>query len=290
MEGSYNMKITCTKLEDLLKNEQALKDSANSNKDHQNKSDLQYEADIQNLTDSAKSYIESELSKFNLIQFEVEIMYRHADSTVHVEIIAVENNKSRKKLRWSLEVDVKLPEGDVCKKAGAWRGLIDCTPDKVAVIKQSAEAIELLNTIDWYSLLNIQYPDYMDYDLHLDRVDLNKARNEILLMKIQLLKRFQQSHALLRPLDSGRIYKYHLYFIEDVDDSSASPSLATVTLLEADGVKRFDTVEELYQHTVDGGIATQKITVGSLNGICPESLPTVTKTEYEQTKIGDRIL
>lgn len=287
--GSYKVKITCTKLEDLLKNEKALKDLAKSNKDRQNKSDLQYEADIQKLTASAKSYIESELSRFNLVRFDVEIGYRSASSTVHAEIIAVENNNSRKKLCWSLTVDVELPEGDVSKQAGAWKGLIDCTPDKIAVIKQSTEAIELLNTIDWYSLLNMQYPNYEDYNLHLDRVDVDKARNDILTMKIQLLKQFQQSHALLRPLDPGRKYKYPLYFIEDVDDSSTSPSLATVTLLEANGVKQFDTIEELYQHTVDDGIVTRNVTVGSLNAVFPESLPTVTKTEYEQTQIGDRI-
>lgn len=169
-------------------------------------------------------------------------------------------------------------------------GLIDCTPDKVAVINQSAEAIELLNTIDWYSMLNLKYPDYKNHDLHLDRVDLNNARNEILSMKIQLLKQFQQSHALLRPIDSGRRCKYHLYFVKDVDDTSTSPSLTTVVLLEADGVKQFDTVEELYQHATAEGIITRGITIGSLNAVLPESLHTVTKMEYKQTKIGDRIL
>lgn len=109
-------------------------------------------------------------------------------------------------------------------------------------------------------------------------------------MKIQLLKQFQQSHALLRPIDSGRRYKYHLYFVKDVDDTSTSPSLATVVLLEADGVKQFDTVEELYQHATAEGIITRGITIGSLNAVLPESLHTVTKMEYKQTKIGDRIL
>lgn len=283
------MKITCSELDDLLLKEEYLEQLAKSNLDRQNDSNLQYEADIQKLTSSARSYLESELSIFNLLRFSVEIFWRNASSTVHVAISAIENSKSRKKLRWSIGVDVKLPEGDVYKEVSAWKGLEDCTPDKIAAIKQSTEAVELLNTVDWYSLLNMQYPDYQDYDLHLDRSDLAKCRSEIRTAKLKLLKQFQESHALLRPVKrvTGRRYKYPVYFIKDVDATSTPPY---VFLLEADGVKHpeFNDIEELYQHALAEGIV-DKVGIGSLTAILPNSLDTITKHEYQETRIGDRI-
>ena len=87
----------------------------------------------------------------------------------------------------------------------------------------------------------------------------------------------------MRPVDSveGKEYQHPLYFVKDIDDTF-------VTFLEADGIKQFNTLDELYENAVAEDI-TYRIYRSMVDGFLLMPIVPVTKKEYRETRIGDRI-
>lgn len=278
------MKVICSRLSDLLeKRDQLINQRQQNDAIAQNENKKYWDA-IQSVLAPAKQYIEQQLSKLNLIELDVDLDYTDYSRTVKC-VITNENHKfdNTIALAWTMRIRVDINTGEVKKESNSWSGLKSCTPDQVEYLKQCVSAIEFINNLDWYKLLNQQYPNYDDYDLHLERVSPYKYDNDIVKEIARLLKKYQTSHAPLRPVDSveGKEYQHPLYFVKDIDDTF-------VTFLEADGIKQFNTLDELYENAVAEDI-TYRIYRSMVDGFLLMPIVPVTKKEYRETRIGDRI-
>lgn len=88
------------------------------------------------------------------------------DWTVSINV----NNSSKwdKDVALSWNYDVKLDDqGNVVKETGSWSGLRATTPAQIEDLKESVRLIEIINNIDWKSILHrtaIRWGDYVDED------------------------------------------------------------------------------------------------------------------------------
>lgn len=237
------MKITCSRLSDLIeKRDQLINQKQQNIKDRDNQ-DREYGKAIEDVLAPAKQVIDEELSKFNLIQFDVYLDYEFYSNRVKC-IITNERHKfdDSVALAWTMQIEVDIETGEVKKESSSWSGLKSCTADQVEYLKQCVEAIEFINNMDWYKLLNRQYPKYSDYHTQFDPIDVHQYDEEILK---EQLKEYAESHTLLAatPGASGKFFRHPAYFVDYVTDAS-------VTLLETLDPKReirSITKEEAYE-------------------------------------------
>lgn len=57
-------------------------------------------------------------------------------------------------------------DGDVQKETGSWSGLQATTSEQINNLKESVRVLEILNNIDWKSILSTKQPEYSDYIKH----------------------------------------------------------------------------------------------------------------------------
>ena len=75
---------------------------------------------------------------------------------------------------WSAQLDY---EGKVLKDSGSYSGLKAVTAEQIDDLKESVRIIEILNNLDWATILNTPAPDrkeYVDEDLQIKLRDLNR--------------------------------------------------------------------------------------------------------------------
>lgn len=111
--------------------------------------------------------ISSALKKFTALDFEIngetaggyrgsrglEFRIRCNESRVHDENSALSWN-------WSVSIN---GEGEVVKNSGSWSGLNATTEENMKSLRQSVEALEYLNSLNWSELIDVATPEYSDY-------------------------------------------------------------------------------------------------------------------------------
>lgn len=68
-------------------------------------------------------------------------------------------------LTWSFEA-ILDKKGNVKKETGSWSGLNATTPEDVKKLRDIVDVLEILNNMDWYTILsnmNEKYPNWEDY-------------------------------------------------------------------------------------------------------------------------------
>lgn len=65
-------------------------------------------------------------------------------------------------LHWNYDVELD-DNGNVVKDTGSWSGLQVTNQQEVDNLKESVRVIEILNNIDWKSILSHSIPQYEDY-------------------------------------------------------------------------------------------------------------------------------
>ena len=111
-----------------------------------------------------KQQLESDLSVFNLLQFVVRVERHYGGKGVRVRIECNENRKFDDSVALAWNYDVNLTkDGEVKRESSSWSGMSAVTPEQVASLKQTVEAVEYLLNLDWASLLNVTLPHYRDY-------------------------------------------------------------------------------------------------------------------------------
>jgi len=88
---------------------------------------------------------------------------RYGSPYYSIRISANESNKfdDDVALAWSWETSLD-DEGNAVSESSSWSGLSATTPAQLADLKESVRVIELLNNIDWPSVL-VEAPKYSDY-------------------------------------------------------------------------------------------------------------------------------
>jgi hypothetical protein len=92
-------------------------------------------------------------SGYSLRKNSVEVRVKSNDNRVHAE---------DKALSWSWDVSLG-EDGAVSKKSSSWSGLQATTAEQVESLRQTVNALEILNALDWSSILNVELPDWSEY-------------------------------------------------------------------------------------------------------------------------------
>ena len=172
------MKITSGKREDIMKErDEYLAQKKSYETEHLNERRRFDEAESA-IVEPIQEYLEQELSYFRALQFEVRVSRGWALNMegLDVNIRCNEHSKFNDDSALSWNFDVKLEYEDeeamraadmnhlkVVKETGSWSGLKATTPAQLKSLRQSVDAIQMLNDIDWLELLNKQLPNYTDY-------------------------------------------------------------------------------------------------------------------------------
>lgn len=157
-------KITAGRREDILKRKaeyEAKRAEYEADRDERSHKFEMAEYDVMN---PIKQQLESDLSVFNLLQFVVRVERHYGGKGVRVRIECNENRKFDDSVALAWNYDVNLTkDGEVKRESSSWSGMSAVTPEQVASLKQTVEAVEYLLNLDWASLLNVTLPHYRDY-------------------------------------------------------------------------------------------------------------------------------
>ena len=83
----------------------------------------------------------------------VQVHVKSNDDRVHAE---------DKALSWSWDVS-RDEDASISKSSSSWSGLQATNLEQVESLRQTVNALEILNTLDWSAILNVQLPEYSEY-------------------------------------------------------------------------------------------------------------------------------
>ena len=182
------MKITATRKEDILKR-----------KAEYDAKVAEYEADQQDrrrklrraeddVTEPVRQFLYDTLAQFDILDFEIDVRKNHrswrSDNGLEVSVRCNDRDKfaDTSALSWNYDCYIDEDSGEVTKESGSWSGLKATTAAQLDSLKQTVAALELLNSLDWYEILNKEMPKYSDdFDGGIERperVDFNKELQE----------------------------------------------------------------------------------------------------------------
>lgn len=159
------MKITCARNREQIAREQAAYDERRAAK--KAKKDAQYNSwrkDYLAIANSVKEQIEDALSAFTSLNLEINVDSGW-DSSLKVSIGSNQHDvhNEHKALSWDWTAYVDRKTGELKKESGSWSGLNAVTTEQIESLKQSAACLEVINSLDWESMLNVDLPKYEDY-------------------------------------------------------------------------------------------------------------------------------
>lgn len=113
-----------------------------------------------------EEYLRTQLKMFNKLEFDITVdrAYRSKAFNGDTVLVVIRCNERMKfdknsALAWNYEVYIDS-EGNAQKESGSWSGLQACTQEQLESLKQTVNALELLNELDWKKILNVTLPSY----------------------------------------------------------------------------------------------------------------------------------
>lgn len=73
-----------------------------------------------------------------------------------------DNPHDSQALNWTWSVKI-ADDGEIKKESGSWSGLTAISIDNIENLKESIRILEILNNIDWGTVLNVELPDWGEY-------------------------------------------------------------------------------------------------------------------------------
>lgn len=166
------MKILAGRREEVLRRKEEYDKQMDAYNEDMARRGIKRRQDEDNIMAPLQDKLESDLSKFNLLDFDIDLRRgynfghgdRETDNYIEVNIRCNEFNKSDEKvaLSWSYQVGLDK-EGNVENETSSWSGLKATTSDQIESLKQTVEALEFLNNIDWEEAIRVTFPDWKTY-------------------------------------------------------------------------------------------------------------------------------
>lgn len=113
-------------------------------------------------------------------------------------------------LTWSWEATINS-KGEVSKESSSWSGLNAVTPAQVEDLKQCVRQLEIINNLDWEDILNVQLPDYDDYQVDMERPTTNRDFN-LELFEAEVEDLVGASSLVKGKMGVGKYYNGVVYF------------------------------------------------------------------------------
>lgn len=181
------MKIIATRKEDILKRKAEYDAKVAEYEADQQTRRRNYRQAENAVTEPVRQFLYDTLAQFDLLDFEIDVHQNFRvlsrDSGLNVSIRCNERDKfaDTSALSWNYDCYIE-EDGEVKKESGSWSGLKATTAAQLDSLKQTVAALEMLNSLDWYEILNKEMPKYSDYFdggvERPERVDFNKELQE----------------------------------------------------------------------------------------------------------------
>ena len=152
------MKILAKKRDDILRDKAAYEaDKAKRHAEYNKQQEAYAEARYQVMSD-IKSAVESELGNYvDEVRIDIQVW-----DNIEVTVDNGDNPFGPSALSWNWGVKLDR-DGNVVKDSGSWSGLSAVTLEQIQDLRNTADILEVLNNIDWKTLLNTKVLDYKDY-------------------------------------------------------------------------------------------------------------------------------
>lgn len=132
----------------------------------------------------------------------VELTVRSNENSVH---------DKHKALSWTFRVYLKM-NGEIFKESNSWSGLNAVTDEQIASLRMSVEALEILNKIDWASVLDKPEPEYAEYVT--TQEPRNREREFDRELEMADIEEAIESGGLISgKKNSGRSYRGKIWFV-----------------------------------------------------------------------------
>lgn len=162
------MKILAGRREDILRRKADYEARLEEyNKKSKEQSDRFRKAE-QDVLEPVRSEVLDRLSKYSALSFDVRAKRnwssRGRGEGIEVRVECDEHRKFEddSALSWDYTVSLNA-DGEVTSETGSWSGLKATTKEQLTSLRQTVDALEELNNMDWKSLLDKTMPDYKDY-------------------------------------------------------------------------------------------------------------------------------
>lgn len=158
------MKITCSKKDDILRQKAEYEAKKAKYDEMYDEAEGKWNEAHYDIYTPVKEYIVSQLSRFNLLSFDVSVHRGWSGRGLEVRIQCNERNIHSDAVALAWNYDVKMDDlGKIVRDTGSWSGLKATTQEQIDSLKQSVEAIETIYNFDWDSLINKEMPNRKDY-------------------------------------------------------------------------------------------------------------------------------
>lgn len=155
------MKIIANRKDEILRRKEEYESEFRSRKEqHQNQHNM-YRRAQQEIFDSVQSAVLAELQGIDL-DLQVNVGNNFGDIKVGVSSNEGNVHGEDKALSWTWTV-VLDDEGTISTSSSSWSGLQATTKEQLESLRQTVTALEILNDIDWGTLLNVTLPAYREY-------------------------------------------------------------------------------------------------------------------------------
>ena len=130
-----------------------------------------YKQAIHDVTDPIKQKLESDLSVYDKLDFDINVREEHdwddpqngLSSYIGITVYCNENrvHDENSALSWHYSVDLR--GGELVKSSSSWSGLNATTEENIESLEQTLGAIKYLASVDWESLVRTELPSDKDY-------------------------------------------------------------------------------------------------------------------------------
>ena len=163
------MKIYSGKREDILRRKAEYESKKKAYDEYREKRSREFRLAEEDVLDPVARYIERRLSQFDLLQFDVSATRNWSSKrdgdTIQVRIYCDRDRSMSDKtspLSWEYSASVS-DEGEILKESSSYSGLKATTSENIESLRQTVDALETLNDIDWPDLLIRKLPNFLDY-------------------------------------------------------------------------------------------------------------------------------
>lgn len=163
------MKITASRRDDILKEKAEYEEQMNTYEEAKQKASRSMREDEEAVYGPIREYIESNLQKFDLLTFGVQLQRNYEWDRdegldgVEIRVLCNDHNHFDDNVALSWNYDVKVEDGEVKAESSSWSGLKAVTAEQLESLKQTVSAIEFLQSVDWVGLLANKLKKYDEY-------------------------------------------------------------------------------------------------------------------------------
>lgn len=163
------MIITSSKRDDILKRKADYEADKALRQTRYDEQVEKYDAAVDAVCNNAANYVRSKLSGLDKLDIEVwgDRVFRSQGIQINVKVNERKLFDADNALSWTYQVQLDR-SGNLQKESSSWSGLQAVTEAQMDSLRQTLTALEILNSIDWMPVVNVDVPKFSDYTTEKD--------------------------------------------------------------------------------------------------------------------------